>query len=189
MRGNTHTISPVGGPGRQRRRALVVFASLVGDIAEIAQAVADGLDDDFGSTVVEARDVDPHDASEFDLIVTGEPSHMFGTGIGRPEDQDAAEPDDADEKYVGMKAWLTNVPRARKQQFCVSFDTWTRSDTFNGEPASVGSIRILNDLGYLPVSRQTFHVASIGGPLIPGELDRARAWARSLAARIPASSR
>ncbi len=183
MRGNTDSISPVG-PTGQRRRALVVFASLVGDTAEIARAVADGLDGDYDGTVAEARDVDPRDATGFDLVVTGEPSHMFGIGIGRPDDLDDG--DDTDERHVGMKAWLANVPRASQRQFCACFDTWTRSDTFNGEPASVGSVRVLNDLGYHPLSRQTFYVASIGGPLIPGELDRARAWARSLAARIPA---
>jgi len=178
MRGTTHNMSR---GTAKRLRALVVFASLVGDTDAIARAVADGLDDDFDSTVVEARDLDPEEATRFDLIVTGEPSHMFGVGIDHLEGVL-----DVDEKHVAMKAWLANLPVARTRQFCACFDTATRSETYGGEPASVDSLRTLHELGYVALSRQTFHVASIGGPLVAGEPERARAWARSLAARIPA---
>lgn len=176
MRGTTHSTS---GGTEKRLRALVVFASLVGDTDAIARAVADGLDD-FDAVVVEARDIDPDEATGFDLIVTGEPSHMFGVGIEHLEGVL-----EVDERHVSMKAWLANLPVAHARQFCACFDTSTRSDTYSGESASVDSIRVLHDFGYAALSRQTFHVASIGGPLIVGELDRARAWAHSLAVRIP----
>lgn len=182
MRGTTHSTS---GGTEKRLRALVVFASLVGDTDAIARAVAEGLEDDFDTVVVEARDIDPDEATGFDLVVTGEPSHMFGLGIDHPEDVLAAGAG-ADDKHVSMKAWLANLPVAHARQFCACFDTSTRSETYGGEPASVDSIRVLHEFGYAALSRQTFHVSSIGGPLIVGEIDRARAWATSLAARIPA---
>ncbi len=179
MRGTTRNTSPAAGAA-QRLRALVVFTSLVGDTDAIASAVAAGLDDDFDSTVIETRDFDPEEAAGFDLLVTGEPSHMFGVGIDHLEGVF-----DVDDKRVAMKAWLANLPETHGRRFCACFDTSSRSETYGSESASVDSIRTLHELGYVALSRQTFHVSSIGGPLIMGELDRATAWANSLAARIP----
>lgn len=165
-----------------RLRALVVFDSLVGETDQIARAVIEGLDGAFASIVADIRDIAPERAADFDLIVTGEPAQSPGVVIDGPEG-------DVEVPHVVMKAWLANLSEAHDRQFCACFDTSVRSDSCSGESASINSIRLLHDLGYVVLSRQTFHVDSFGGSLLAGELDRAKAWADSLAARIPPPDR
>jgi len=156
-----------------RRRALVVFDSVVGATDQIARAIIGGLGGDYESVSGDIRDVAPERAADFDLIITGEPAQADGTS------GEAAIP------RVAMKAWLANLPTAHDPQFCACFDTAARADACDRQAASADSLRLLHDLGYVVLSRQTFHLDSFGGPLLAGELDRAQAWAGSLAARIP----
>lgn len=158
----------------------MVFETLVGDTEQIAQSVVDGLDADFDIVLADIRDTAATVCADFDLIVTGSPTHTFG--VRAPDDTP-----DVDTGHLAMAEWLARMPPAHRHQFCACFDTRTPVGTYAGESASMPATRTLHQHGYTVLSRQSFLVASVGGPLLPGELDRARAWAHSLAARVTAT--
>lgn len=58
--------------------ALVVFESMFGNTAEVARAVARGLDDHAPTEVVEVGAASARLAEDVDLVVVGGPTHAFG---------------------------------------------------------------------------------------------------------------
>ncbi len=69
-------------------RALVVFESMFGNTAEVARAVARGLDDHVPTEVVEVGAAPARLADDVDLVVVGGPTHAFG--LSRPSTRQEA---------------------------------------------------------------------------------------------------
>jgi flavodoxin I len=148
-------------------RALIVFDSLHGNTAKIAQAIGDAL-----AREVSVRHVDGVSAAEVgavDLLIVGSPTHggWFTEAI---------------------KGWLDQVPTTALQGTRVAvFDTRTpptRLSRLFGHAAP----RMANSLEKkgitLLVPPAGFLVKGIKGPLDEGELQRAAGWAQEIAASI-----
>lgn len=126
-------------------------------------------------------------SGDVDLLVVGSPNH--GWSMPRPGTrQDAATKTDAPlvspgDRRPGMAGHRHGGPngahgRVRHQGFAsqgrVVFDH-----------ASTQIEKALATLGGFPAApAEHFRVAGMTGPLEPGELDRARAWGRTLAALV-----
>ena len=161
-------------------RALVVYESMFGNTAALARAVADGLGDTFEVTLADVHDSPP--ASDADLLVVGAPTHAFG--MSRPATRtDAAKQGEVrtGAQEVGIREYLERSPQLAGLPVA-AFDTKVKMRFLPGSAARE-ALRRLRGLGGRPVlPAENFRVAGTTGPLLDGELDRARRWAQAVAA-------
>jgi hypothetical protein len=164
--------------------ALVVVESVFGNTRRIAEAVAEGL-----GPRVHARVVDVTEAAGLadgvDLLVVGGPTHAFG--MTRPGTRrSAAEQAGAGAvpAETGLREWLESLPADGGGRLAAAFDTRVDHPRMPGS-AAAGALRALQHRGYERVCRQeSFRVNGTKGPLLPGELERARLWGSGLVARV-----
>jgi len=144
-------------------KAMILYDSTFGNTELVAKAIAEGVGE--GSKAVRVGQQSPEEARSMDLLVLGSP--VLG---GRPSKimQDF------------LKA-LTN-PVAPKRRFA-TFDT--RIATKFAQRFGYAAVRMSEQLktaGHgLAAEPMGFIVAGKKGPLAEGELERAKAWGRSLA--------
>ena len=162
-------------------RALVVYESMFGSTRVIAEAIAIGLStqgvdveaSEVGSTSQEIDD-------DIDLLVVGAPTHTFT--LSRPETRSAAAAQATGPVIstgIGLREWLEALPR-RQNLAVAAFDT--HADKKVPGSASRAAYRRLRRRGYRAVlPAECFYVAGMQGPLVDGEIDRARAWGSELA--------
>lgn len=167
-----------------RKRALVVYESIFGNTRKIAEAIAAGLEPGYEVTLVEAAaNPSPEGAS---LIVVGGPIHAFG--MTRPSTRENAERE-AEKLGLkdvharpGVREWLEHLQPAASQVDAVAFDTAVKVGWFVIGSAARGEASLLASKGYSMAGRpQHFFVKDMDGPLMPGELERARAWGQGVA--------
>jgi hypothetical protein len=79
----------------------------------------------------------------------------------------------------GIREWIESLPRGAGQAVAV-FDTKVRHPRLPGSAAKAAA-KALKSRGYRLVAKaETFDVDGVSGPLLPGEVERAAAWARGL---------
>lgn len=161
-------------------RALVVFESMFGNTAEVARAVARGLDDHVTTEVVEVGTAPARLAEDVDLVVVGGPTHAFG--LSRPSTrQDAAERRQHPpvSPGIGVREWLALLEGATGRR-AAAFATRMGASGLPGSAAR-GVHRRLRRLGLIPMGApQSFRVVGTDGPLADGEAARAEAWGDEL---------
>lgn len=162
----------------------VVYESIYGNTAAVAEAIADGLrgacDVDVGPAGDEPADVD--------LLVVGAPTHAHGlpTSMGRKALEKAAEDAEAKGEPLDyqptpvVRQYLDRLPE-RDGVAAVCFDTrFEKSRILTGSAAKTMSGK-LGRKGYRVISEpESFFVTDTEGPLKEGELERARRWGESL---------
>ena len=165
--------------------AVIVYESLWGNTAAVARAVAEGFGP--GARALTTDEATPAVIAAADVLVVGAPVIAFGLasdktreGIGHG-DKDAGNPPDV--AHPSLKSWLASLPKGRG--FAAAFETRLRWSP----RGATGTIEHgLRAAGYRIVDkREKFVVDGKYGPLRDGELDRARAWGRSLAELAGAS--
>lgn len=169
-------------------RALVVVESVFGNTRRIAEAVAEGL-----GPRVQARVVDVTEAADqiegIDLLVVGGPTHAFG--MTRPSTRKSAAEQagpGAVAAEVGLREFLDTLPQTGAGQLAAAFDTRADHPRLPGS-AAAAALRKLRGLGYRRVCRaESFRVTGTQGPLVGGELERARLWGSGLVARVVATA-
>ncbi|MEU8242435.1 flavodoxin family protein [Actinoplanes missouriensis] len=164
-------------------RALVVYESMFGNTATIARAVADGLAETFQVTVAEVHSRPP--ATGMDLLVVGAPTHAFGLSRSatRADAARQGEVRDGAQEY-GVREYLDDLSLPAGSPVA-AFDTKMNKPMLTGSAARKAA-RKLHGLGarvLLPA--QSFRVGGTTGPLIDGEPERARQWAKTVAAAMP----
>ncbi|MEU4421675.1 flavodoxin domain-containing protein [Actinoplanes sp. NPDC024001] len=161
-------------------KALVVYESMFGNTADVARSVADGLAGAFEVTVADVRDR-PSPAG-VDLLVVGAPTHAFG--LSRPATRaDAAQQGEVREgaQELGIRELLDGSARLAGTPVA-AFDTKVNKAYVPGSAARK-ALRLLRGLGGRAVlPAESFRVTGMTGPLVAGELDRARQWGQTLAA-------
>jgi hypothetical protein len=167
-------------------RSLVVYESLYGNTREVALAIAEALSA-FGEVVTCEVSEAPRSAAGFELLVVGGPIHAWG--MTSPMTRQGAR-DEAKSKGVelvstgaGVREWLDALSPAESGQAAAAFDTAVRVPFFLPQgSAARPEARHLERLGFLVVAPpEHFFVQGKEGPLAPGEVERARAWARGCA--------
>ena len=167
-------------------RTLVVYESMFGNTAEVAGAVSEGM--------AHEMDVDLHEVSAapaavtgfVDLIVLGGPTHAFS--LSRPSTRADAvrQGAPAGREEVGLREWLHGLRRGPHSELVATFDTRVERVRHLPGSAAKKAAKLAHSLGYTPVAHESFYVADVAGPLLPGELERAREWGQSLAADLRA---
>jgi hypothetical protein len=165
--------------------ALVVYESMFGNTEAVACAVAEGLSVAMPTRVVPVAQAPTQLESDVDLLVVAGPTHAFG--MSRPStrrvavDQGAA-PGGGSER--GIREWLAALSRTASRTGAAAIDTRIRKRGVPGSAAR-GAARRLRRLGFDVAEPTSFYVADTAGPLLEGELRRARAWGVELALHRP----
>jgi len=164
--------------------ALVVFESMYGNTWQIAEAIAEGLSSRLPAEIVEVASAPREITGEVQLLVVGAPTHALGLS------REATRADAAERSGhavisagVGVREWIgsLSIPRGLA---VAAFDTHVDKRWLPGSAAVVVR-RLLRRLGGKPiVSSESFYVGGMEGPLIPGEVERAREWGARLAEHL-----
>jgi hypothetical protein len=168
-------------------RAVVVVESMFGNTRRVAEAIAEGL-----RPAVEAEVLDIGAAPEaidpdVGLVVVGGPTHAFG--MSRPSTRAQAVQEagtSAGSPDVGMREWLEHLGPLGAGVVTATFDTRMKSRWAGSAAPSASKLLRRRGVPTLAPSH-SFLVTDKGGPLAPGELDRAREWGAELG-RLAAST-
>ena len=148
--------------------ALVVYWSKFGNTQQLAETIAAELGT---ARAMSLEQVTPADLSAADLLIMGCPTH-----VGRlPE---------------AVRPLLAALPRRLlKRTPAAAFDTSYQMNRlllpFTASRRLSGALRKLG--GRLVVRPENFIVGGREGPLMDGELERARQWARQIKTRLAAA--
>lgn len=154
---------------------LVVYESAFGNTRTVAEAVAAGLGD--GTEVVDVASAPPLTQIVADLLVVGGPTHAFG--MSRPQTREDAASRGGTPPATGIREWLEAAGPVSLR--VATFDTHTRTPNLPGT-AGRAAAKKLHSLGCtLVAAPEKFWVHGDRGPLLDGEVDRAREWGADLA--------
>lgn len=164
-------------------RVLVVYESMFGNTRAVADAIGEGLVSRGASVeVVEVGGAPPAPDADVDLLVVGGPTHAFG--LSRASTRSSAAEQATGpivSTGIGLRDWLEALPRPTGATVAASFDTHA-DKKFPGSAAR-GAEKRLRHRGYRAiVPAESFYVSDMQGPLVAGELDRARSWGAELGA-------
>ena len=89
---------------------------------------------------------------------------------------------------VGLREWLDGLPDERGRWFA-AFDTRVTKVRHLPGSAARSAARAGRRHGFRRATDpESFYVLDVDGPLAEGELERARAWGRSVAASVPSTA-
>lgn len=164
--------------------ALVVFESMFGNTKAIAEAVAEGLSSRIDVETVAVDSAPVRVSESVALLVVGGPTHAFG--LSRPDTRSTAAEQagsTATSPVVGVREWLDRleVPSGLR---AATFDTRVSRPRVPGSAARKAEKRLRLLGAETVVAAETFWVRGTPGPLADGEIERARAWGRDLAASV-----
>jgi flavodoxin len=147
--------------------AVVVYTSRFGNTERLAEAIAETLESEGAVRLIGADHVTAADLDEVDLVVMGVPTHRMNL----PEE---------------VRPILEALPRGvLRGAFVAAFDTSYKMSAllarFSAAPKLARKLRKLG--GSQAAAPETFHVLGREGPLYEGEIERAKTWAETVAAR------
>jgi hypothetical protein len=88
-------------------------------------------------------------------------------------------------REFGLREWVAALPSGQHAEKMATFDTKVESMHNLPGSAAKGAAKAARRHGYEAAAKaESFYVRDVGGPLLDGEIDRARAWGRQLAASI-----
>lgn len=162
--------------------AIVVYESMYGNTRSVAEAIAEGLG---GARVVSPAEL-PTAAAQCDLLVVGGPTHAhaMATARSRRAAVEAARGTSAATAGPALRDWLGELTR-RDHASAAAFDTRADKPEWLTGAASHGIAKRLRRHGYNILDTSSFLVTGSEGPLLDGELERARRWGAELAASLP----
>ena len=163
--------------------AIVVYESMFGNTEEVARAVAAGLGEHLATQLVRVDSRVPALDAGVDLLVLGGPTHAFS--MSRPQTRDdavrqGATPGVADR---GIREFLGDSRLQTWHDAVATFDTRVAKVRHLPGSAARRAAAAVRRRGHpLIADPESFYVADVHGPLLPGELERARQWGRDLGA-------
>jgi hypothetical protein len=172
-------------------RALIVVESMYGNTRNVATAVAEGLGTHLDVEVVEVADA-PAAVPDDVVLVVGGPTHAHG--MSNPDSRRSAAKRAADAVVpfrTGIREWLEHLPSVPAGRPAAAFDTRIKGPALLWGSAAQGADKELRRLGFeRVVDPASFLVKGPLGPvvdvLVPGEIERARAWGDRIGAAVAA---
>lgn len=159
-------------------RGFVVYESLFGNTARIAEAVADSLSKHLA--------VELHGVTDWlwpggiDLLVMGGPTHAFSMSRASTR-EDAVKQGAHADSTIGLREWLEDLPEEKGTLFA-AFDTRVEMVRRLPGSAAKAAAKMARKRGYQPLTRpESFYVQDTPGPLLDGEVQRAGVWGTQLA--------
>ena len=160
---------------------LVVHESMFGNPREVARAIAEELP---GSVeVVDVVDAPTPVPPDVDLLVLGGPTHAFSMTRATTRHDAVTQGAAPGHEGRGIREWLAGLPSTPHVAVAV-FDTRiAKVRRLPGSAAKAASKSVVRrGVGHV-IAVESFYVDDVTGPLLVGEVERARAWGRSLVIR------
>lgn len=158
-------------------KAQIVYESMFGNTMMVAEAIADGIARHGHVDVFEVgkAGAPPQD---LDLLVLGGPTHAFG--LSRPstrQDANRQASGGVISERIGLREWIATLAEARLCVPAATFDTKVAQPGWLPGSAAGSAAKRLRRL-HIPilVLPESFYVEGTPGPLVDGELTRARHW-------------
>jgi flavorubredoxin len=171
------------------KHALVVFESMFGNTRDVADAIAEGLRTRYSVDLVEVGAAPTTLPRDMDLVVVGGPTHAFGmTRPATREDAASRSPSGIISSGTGLREWLEALVLPTVMRVA-AFDTRIDKPRVPGSAAKAAAKRLRRLGAHITAPAESFYVVDVRGPLLAGELQRARAWGESLATRTDASGK
>jgi flavodoxin len=169
-------------------RAVIVYESMFGSTKKVAEAIADGLAECAGVSVVPVASADARILDGADLVVVGGPTHTHGMsrpGTRKMAGKRAGKPG-SDVELVpgavsgqGVRQWLASL--GRLEAAGAAFDTRLQGlPAFTGRASKPIRRHLARHGARIAAPPESFLVEGLTGGLAEGELERARAWAERL---------
>ena len=166
-------------------RALVVYESMFGNTEAVARAIGEGIEPSMHADVVEVGTAPPTVPADVALLVVGGPTHAFSMSWPSTRRDAAQRSSTVVAPDRGIREWLGGLPGGTTETEATTFDTRVTSRITGS--AARAACRRLDRLGYSLLAAPTsFRVTEVAGPLVDGELDRARRLGRALGAEVVA---
>jgi hypothetical protein len=164
-------------------RALIVVESVFGNTRAVGEGIAAGLRPAMGAEVAPADG--PISLDGVDLLIVGAPT--YDHGLSRPFTRKAAKGQAGVHPVniaYGLREYLADAGAGGGRP-AVAFDTRFARPRWLTGSAAVHAARRLRSAGFRVVGApESFFVEGLRGPLVAGELDRARCWGAQLAGRL-----
>ena len=170
-------------------RALVIYESMFGNTKRIALAIADGLSQHMAVEAIEVSVAPLALGDDVDLLVVGGPTHVHGmtSGFTRTQAEKQATSQLVSEK-LGMREWLEESQPTDRSLKAAAFDTRIKGAEILTGSAAHGYQKRLHTAGYAVVREpESFFIATKApqdDALLPGEVERARAWGAELGVQV-----
>ena len=166
-------------------KALVVYESMFGNTEQVARAVADGLAAHLVVEVVEAAQAPAPIPGPLNLLVIGGPTHAFSMSRTGTREDARKQGATHGEVSTGIREWLDRLHAGPPLQLVATFDTRVAKVRHLPGSAARAAAKVLKKLGDVPVTKaESFYVLDVEGPLIEGELSRARGWGEQLGVEV-----
>ncbi|HEY9478013.1 MAG TPA: flavodoxin domain-containing protein [Microbacteriaceae bacterium] len=159
-------------------RALVVYESLWGNTEQVARAIAT----EFGLVMpvdIVDSDAAPDTVDAYDFVAVGGPTHAFSMSRLSTRREAVGQHGAPGAPERGIREWLAGLGATSRRSRAITFDTRVNAPRLPGSAAKAAKYE-LRSLGLEVVASKTFRVHGYGGPLIDGELERAREWAHTV---------
>ena len=164
-------------------RSVVVCESWFGNTRRLAEVIGRALEEVGEVEVLSVDDRLPVQGG-FDLLVVGAPTHVHGLSRASTRRDALRRRGESAQPGRGARGWLQSLPPPAGKRFAV-FDTRVDKPAFLVGSAARSVARRLERRGYeLIVPPESFFVLDVEGPLKDGEIERARAWAASIAGAL-----
>jgi len=164
-------------------RALVVYESLWGNTEQVARSIAAGLAR-LGSVDIMTADAAPDTIDGYDFLAVGGPTHAFSMTRASTRAEAITTRHAPLEPTRGIREWLGELARPATAIPAIAFDTRVDKPRLPGSAAKSAKHE-LRSLGFdASVKQESFRVHGYEGPLLDGELDRARAWTDKIVADL-----
>ena len=163
-------------------KALVVYESMFGNTGQVAEAIAAGLGESVEVEMAEISQAPREPGSDVELIVAGGPTHAFSMSRTNTRSDAINQGATRGEAEFGLREWMAALPSGHHAEKIATFDTKVNTMRHLPGSAAKGAAKVAHRHGYDSVARaESFYVDDVEGPLLEGELDRARDWGRQLA--------
>jgi len=163
-------------------KALIVYESAWGNTKAVAEAIAEGLADEITYELTPVGEALRLDQVEPDVLIVGAPTQAFG--LSRQVTRDEAHQRGGQLVEFGVREWLESPSVTLR---VATFDTHVRHPNLPGY-AGRKAAKKLKKLGCTLIAKpESFFVADYEGPLLDGELDRARSWGQELSSLLRGS--
>lgn len=165
--------------------AVVVYESMFGNTEQVARAVAAGIGEHLATRLTRVGDQVPELSEAVDLVVLGGPTHAFS--MSRPETREDAVRQGARPAVAarGIREFLGDSRAQGWHGPVATFDTRVAKVRHLPGSAARRAAALARRQGHqLIADPESFYVSDIHGPLLAGELERARDWGRRLGAAV-----
>jgi len=172
-------------------RTVIVYESLFGNTRRVAETVAEGFGPDADVRLLPVAQADPATLGPVDLLVVGGPTHL--RGMSRPSTRKGGldharrsngvlTPEPGADSGPGVREWLAGAGHVAT--WAAPFDTRLKGPAWATGRASRSIRRVLRHRGMTVVAGPESFLVDRKGVLLPGELERARAWGTRLATMV-----